>query len=214
MLGRPEACFRLWESLRASERDAALSLTFVCTAYDSEVLLAARETGADVLVLPDRQPGDYARKINVGYRASAEPFVFTAASDVTFTEGWADVALALMEEGRWGVVGTSDDANPSTKRGTHSTHSLVRRAYADWCGTIDEPRKILHEGYHHNWVDNEFVQTAIARGVFAHCSTCVVRHAHPIWGTAKDDDTYRLGQEGYREDQALFMQRQKLWHTL
>jgi hypothetical protein len=45
--------------------------------------------------------------------------------------------------------------------GRHSTHSLVTRDYVERFGTIDEAGVVLHEGYPHEFVDDEFVQTAM-----------------------------------------------------
>lgn len=180
---------------------------------------------------PGGSRGDYARKINAGYRASTRPFIFTAADDIEFTTGWYEAARALITEGEtlvddegtefyWqsgiGVVGTNDDANrrtfvPEESGYPSSTHSLVARWYADSGGCVDQDHVIYHEGYWHEYCDDELVQTAIARGVYAHALDAVVRHLHPIAGRADDDETYRHGRSGTAESRALFRVRRRMW---
>jgi hypothetical protein len=45
-------------------------------------------------------------------------------------------------------------------RGEHSTHPIIVRSYIEGQGAIDEPGKALHEGYWHNFVDDELIGTA------------------------------------------------------
>ena len=52
-----------------------------------------------------------------------------------FSPGWLDAALAHDGPGI-GVIGTNDLHNPAVLRGLHSTHSLVKRTYADLGGSV------------------------------------------------------------------------------
>lgn len=178
--------------------------------------------------------GDYARKINTGYRESSTPLIFTAADDVMFYPGWFETAAAFIDipdetitvlrgDGysglltgpgklpRIGVVGTNDLCNRRVIDGLHSTHSLVARWYADQGCCIDQDHVIYHEGYWHEYCDDELVQTAMRRGAYAHAGSAIVEHLHPLVGKADDDDTYRRGRERSRMSRRLFLERRRLW---
>lgn len=171
---------------------------------------------------PGGTRGDYAIKINAGYRWSTRPFIFTGADDIEFTPGWYDAARALIEEPTpdycfakgftpISVVGTNDACNPRTFSGEHSTHTLVARWYADLGGTVDQRGVIYHEGYWHEYCDDELVQTAKMRGAYAHALDAVVAHHHPNIGAAPDDPTYQRGRVKTRHSRAHYRQRAKLW---
>jgi hypothetical protein len=153
--------------------------------------------------------GNYATKINSGAEYTNESFILTGADDLEFHPGWYAKALEKMTEGVM-VVGTNDICNPAVIAGQHATHFLVRREYVEQ-GTIDEPYKLLHEGYPHEWVDNEFIETARARGVYAHAEESIVEHLHPMAGKAPMDDLYAGAQERMQRGGPLFLQRQRLW---
>ncbi len=186
-------------------------LLFLCSPDDDDEIAACSEAG-DVLVVDwPAGPGDYARKINAGYRATAEPFVFTAADDLSFHAGWATAALAAAETGA-SVIGTDDLWNPAVRRGEHSTHSLIRRSYVDLEGASwDGPGIVYHEGYDHQFVDTELVAVARQRGAWAFCAGARVEHLHPMAHKADMDDTYRKGLAKGRDDRRLFDARRRLY---
>lgn len=188
-------------------------LLFVCTEGDTAQIAACRATGADVQVLPgERRDGDFARKINYGFRFTTDPFIFQAADDVEFARGWDAEALRVIEETETGVCGTNDLANNKVMAGNHSTHSLIRRGYIDECGgALEGPGVVFSETYSHCFVDNELVNLAISRDCFSFAQDAHVAHRHPIWRTAVDDDTYRLGNARFNEDQRLYRQRARQW---
>jgi hypothetical protein len=95
--------------------------------------------------------------------------------------------------------------------GNHSTHSLVTREYVDRFGTIDRPGIALHEGYLHEFVDDEFVQTAMHRNAFAFAFDAHVEHLHPAWGKAPSDRSYEQAPFRMRMGRKLYRQRQHLW---
>lgn len=169
----------------------------------------------DVLFIdgPGGGHGDYARKINEGYRYSAEPFIFTGADDIDFHPEWYDAARAFLDGyGRAvGVVGTVDLCNQRTMDGEHSTHSLVARWYADKGACVDQDHVIYHEGYPHDYVDDELVQTAMARGAYAHSYLSIVEHLHPNAAKAPDDETYRHGRANRRLGLSRYRRRRRLW---
>lgn len=108
-----------------------------------------------------------------------------------------------------GVVGTRDLCNERTENGEHSTHSLVARWYTE-LGTIDDPSKLLHEGYPHEWTDDEFIETAKSRGAYAH-SGAVVEHLHPLCGKAPMDHLYKHQRRRMRQGRRIYVQRRPLW---
>lgn len=208
LLHRTTWIARVLDSLSAT-CDRARTL-FVASDTDDTVLEHLRREGLDHLTVPGPNPGDYARKINAGYRASSEPLVFLGADDIEFHPGWFEAALAELTPGI-GVVGTNDLGSRRVMAGEHSTHSLVTRDYADRFGVIDEPGAILFEGYHHSYVDDELVATAKQRGAWAFAADSHVEHHHPAWSKAPDDDTYQRGRSRFRMDRRLFIKRQALW---
>jgi glycosyltransferase involved in cell wall biosynthesis len=214
VLGRPQRVEPLLDSI---DRATTIPHRVVFIASDDDVheIDALYKTGRGdilMLLLDGPEPGDYARKINTGYRETSEPWLFQASDDLLFHPGWDTAALAVAKRTDKGVIGTNDLGNPLTMRGRHATHSLIARWYADEHGTIDRKGEILHEGYHHCWVDNELVQTAWHRHQFAFARDSHVEHLHPIWHKGEDDDTYRRGQEHYRDDQLYFNRnRRPLW---
>src|SRR5690349_4342243 len=79
-------------------------IMFLCSPDD--VSGSCFATGEDTLVVDwPCGPADYSRKINVGFRRTHHPFVFTGASDLEFTRGWDDEALKVWEQGEPGVIG-------------------------------------------------------------------------------------------------------------
>ena len=211
VLGRPQNAQPLADSLAASTD--RVHLLFVCSPGDSAQIEACRATGADTLITSWKPgPADFARKINLGYHESSEPFVFQGADDLEFTPGWADAALTAIEG--FMVCGTNDDANPAVRSGRHSTHTLFRRSYLDDPGaSMDGPGTVFSTAYDHQWCDNEAVAVAQARGVWTFAFGAVVRHRHPIWRTAPMDSTYAKGLARGVEDHAVFLDRRHLWET-
>jgi hypothetical protein len=106
------------------------------------------------------------------------------------------------------VVGTNDLANARVLAGEHATHLLIRRSYVDDVGSSwDGPKILAHEGYRHNFVDDELVTAAKQRGVWQMALGSVVEHHHPVFGKADDDDVYQLGQSFWETDWELYKQR-------
>lgn len=159
---------------------------------------------------PGGTPGDYARKMNLGYRATTEPLLFLGADDVRYHDGWYDRAIARLGPGV-GVVGTNDLGNPRVLAGRHSTHSLVVRSYVEEHGTIDEPGLMLHEGYVHEYVDDELVHTAKFRSAYAHAGDAIVEHLHPHWGKAETDASYDEQSRRMAASIGHYRERQVHW---
>lgn len=159
--------------------------------------------------------GDYARKINHGAAHSDRDWIFTGAIDLCFCSDWYAQAARVQHATGALVVGTNDLCNPRTAgtyRGSaHSTHSLFARSYVNERGTADVLGRIYHEGYVHEFVDDEAVRTARYRGVYAHAEHSRVEHLHPACGKEATDPVYR--QQGRRIGlgRAEFDRRKHLW---
>jgi len=195
--------------------DCDHTVLFVCTRGDGHVLAAVE----DVMhsrphvrcdVLDPNTVGDYAIKINHGYRVTDEPFLFLGADDLQFHPGWWPPALHHFVNPAIGVVGTQDQCNTRVRRGVHATHSVVSRRYVDAHGTIDGPG-VLHEGYVHEFVDDEFVATARKRRAFAFEHRSIVEHLHPMVGKAPSDPMYAAQGSRMMIDRRTFQRREHLW---
>lgn len=158
--------------------------------------------------------GDYARKINLGYQKTTEDLIFLGADDLKFHPNWFEACLEKMKDSKgksYDVIGTNDLGNKFVLEGTHSTHTLVTRSYVDNYGTIDETGKVLHEGYIHEYVDNEFVETARHRNAWAFAQGSRVEHLHPAWKKAPSDGLYRASPMRMIAGRKLYEQRKGLW---
>lgn len=216
VLARPKRARPLYESVRDATPPGQARIVFLCSPGDDAEIKACRKVKkAETIVVPfDRAPGDYSRKVNYGVSATEEPWLFQGADDLRFHSEWLSEALraALDGTGRR-VVGTNDLGNRLVVRGRHSTHSLVHRSYIEEVGTGDEPGKLLHEGYHHNFCDTELIQGAMWRHEYVHAAGAIVEHLHPHWKKGDMDATYRLGLSEYDTDRRLFMARRRIWRA-
>lgn len=211
MLGRPDRAQAVADSI-FEHTQVPYEIVFLCNGNDDETARACLATGARMFYVDDeRRPGDYARKINYGFISTESPYVFTGACDLEFRDGWDTAAIALSEKEDAGVIGTNDGANPLVIRGKHSTHSLVSRRYIERVGGtwFDGPGILFHEGYDHQFVDNELVQAAQDRKEWAFSKRSFVRHLHPFYGGLKMDETYKTSLAHGREDAAIFAERQR-----
>lgn len=207
MLGRAHRVTPLLQSIRETS-DARV--VFVCSPDDTKVHDAIDAEGSERIEVDGPNPGDYARKINAGYRHTTEPLLFLGADDLLFHPGWLEASTAQLVDGI-GVVGTNDLGSPRVCRGEHATHSLVTRTYADQFGTIDEPGTVLHEGYPHEFVDDELVGTAKHRGAWAFAKDSHVEHLHPSWGKAPMDELYAQQKARMTIGRQIYARRRHLW---
>ena len=204
VLRRPHRVHPFLASLHANTPDPVRAL-FICDPDDHEEQKAVRRAGADMLIVA----GNYATKINEGVRRTTEPLIFLAADDLQFHHHWLEHAKRRLTGGVH-VVGTNDLCNRRVMRGEHSTHSLVTRSYT-MRGTIDDPTRLLHEGYLHEYVDDEFIGTARHRAAFASAPDSVVEHLHPQAQKAPMDDLYAQQHSRMRRSVGLYRQRRPLW---
>lgn len=204
VLGRPHRVKPVTESIRKATPDARIF--FICSPGDDAMI-------EQVLKDPDLDyvcfEAGYAGKINTAVDLTAEPLIFLAADDLDFREGWFEAAKEKLEDGI-GVVGTNDLCNASVMAGEFSTHSLVTREYTK-LGTIDDPTRLLHEGYPHEYVDREFCETAKARRAYAHAHDAIVEHLHPQIGKAPWDEIYSQQRSRMRVGRRIYSRRMHLW---
>jgi hypothetical protein len=195
------------------DEDAEVTLLFLCTVNDHAEIAEIRKHNLWHMIVPSRSGvGEYAGKINYGVDHTTSDWFLTAADDLLFHRGWLREALNVHIRTGALVIATNDMVNSAVKAGRHGTHSLVHRNYVAQ-GTIDEPGKLLHEGYSHNAVDVEFTETAQARGVWAFAEKSLVQHLHPTFDRRiKRDATYDKGMKFATRDRVLCAQRRKLWN--
>lgn len=208
VLGRPQNAEPFMASLRASTGIATVYAVAgpEDTAEAHQATVAAwQAAGAQVITAAGTT---FAEKVNLGYRETAEPYVFIVGDDVRFHPGWLDHAQAAARDTGATVVGTNDLANPRVMAGEHGTHLLISRQYVDEHGASwDGPGAVAHEGYRHWYVDDEIVTAARQRGMWASAAGSVVEHLHPIAGKGQMDAVYELGQASADRDRELFEKR-------
>lgn len=209
VLSRPHRAELVLKSALTATPDA--SVLFVGSPGDTAEHEAVAAAGGTLLVIPEPVAhGDYARKVNAAYRSTAHRLLFMGADDIDFRPGWFEAAVACLGGGIE-VVGTNDLGNRRVVAGMHSTHTLVTRHYVDTFGTIDEPRTVLHEGYAHEFVDDEFVETAKHRDAFRWCGASIVEHLHPHWGKAETDALYDEQPARMRYGRIVYRNRRHKW---
>ena len=211
VLGRPQNAAPLVENI-LSVTEVPHRILFICSIGDDPQINAVIDqvSPCAVSLLTMTHPagaGDYARKINWGFLATDNDWIFQAADDLVFQPGWDTTALNMANAGPgYDVVATNDLSNGSVRRGLFGTHNLIRRRYV-----TDHGGQVLHEGYDHNFVDRELCGWAQSRGVYVFARRSRVKHNHPLWRTAPQDATYRKSLARFRQDQRLFLSRAHLW---
>ena len=212
VLARPHRAQVIYDSIiGATSTDCVIH--FLCSRGDEEEIVACKDTGAEVSVMRWKAgPADFAKKINWGAKRAKTPFVQVGADDLVFHWGWDVEALAIADSTGKGVIGTNDLHNPRVKRGMSSTHPFVRIEYLNkWGGgTFDNTGFLFSEQYDHQYVDDEFAQTAQARHEWAFARNSVVEHRHPYFKKAKMDATYEKALRNTQSDFRLFGERVRL----
>jgi glycosyltransferase involved in cell wall biosynthesis len=217
VLRRPQNAQPLVDSIVEATEGVDFQIVFISTAGDLEqhravdVQRARDDVNIRHLTMQPCGVGDYAKKINHGFASTASDWVFLAADDLRFHPGWFPAAETAATLSGKRVVGTQDLGNSRVLRGEHSTHTLVHRTYVDEYGTIDEPGKILHEGYPHEFVDDECIETAKARDEFVFAHDSIVEHLHPLWGKAPTDRIYDAHRKRMNQGRRIYIKRKRLW---
>lgn len=179
------------------------SIYFVTEPDDAESIAEINRLGQNLII--NKYPGTHTGAANTAYESTSEPYFIIANDDFTFHLDW-DVRALLAITG-FGVCGLSDGFS---KQYTQIT--LVDRNYIETqSGVIDDPNTLYHRGYHHNYVDTEFSQTAKKRDAFTTCPESVVEHRHYSYNKSKMDDTYRKTVSRASQDMALYESRKHLF---
>lgn len=204
VMGRPHNAMPFMESLRAS---TGLARVYpIAHSDDTETIDAWDKAGATAVCTGPART--FAEKVNHAAGLTTEPWLFLAGDDVRFLPGWLDHAQHVARTQGATVVGTNDLGNPRVTAGHHATHLLIARSYVDTVGVSwDGPGIVAHEGYRHQFVDDEIVTAAKQRGVWAMAIGSRVEHLHPDWDKAADDEVYRLGRSSQDTDRTLFRER-------
>jgi len=211
VLNRPQNVKPLLESLRANSVSKPAVL-FVCSPGDDDSRHAITSCAAPYTVVAwSADRADWAKKLEHGRGLTVQPLMLLAADDLRFHPGWDTALIDAWRRHDIGVMGTNDMGNPQVKRGLHSTHPCVRREYADCFGTVDDGELMLHQGYDHQFCDNELVETAMSRGCWYFCAASRVEHLHPSWKKAPLDSTYAKAFRDGKRDARLFRRRRALW---
>lgn len=210
VLGRPRNVTPLLESLQVTKAD--YRVFFICTPSDYQQIREVEEAGLEPLIHPEKAgPGNFAKKINWAFDRTDGEWIFQGADDLRFRRDWDIHALASAKKTKKSVIGTNDLHNPAVLRGLHSTHTLIRRSYIEeYGGTFDDTGRVFHEGYDHQYVDNEFIETAKRRKQWVFSRNSVVEHLHPHWGNAAMDLTYKKATRRSNADRRLYMERMSL----
>lgn len=214
VLGRPARAQPLVDSIRASSAQEH-EILFLCSPGDGAGFHACCETGEHVILVnwkPGR--GDFAKKINRGFKETTNEYVLMAADDLHFHPGWDTSVLEIAKMTGAGVIGTNDMGNPSVwRKQAFSTHPLIRRTYIAKHGGTGERKKgvVLFEGYDHNFVDRELWDVATARRQTSFALDSRIEHLHPNWGKSEIDPTYEKGLRHFAADRQLYLSRKVLW---
>lgn len=210
-LGRPHLLEPLAENIHETSTD--FRLIFVCDLADLE---SQKAVGRAAQLLPRHSvslilhDGTYPVKSNAGMRHAVGEWAVVVNDDTRFHAGWQDAVQAGFDAGA-NVVGTND-LSPSSHE-SHSTQVAVRLSYlADPGASWQEPGRLYHEGYLHNWSESEVCHLAGHRGCWAYREDAVIEHEHPDWGKRERDATdERGGARNFERDRRLYEARRELW---
>jgi glycosyltransferase involved in cell wall biosynthesis len=210
VLNRPRNVAPLVESFLAGcPEDSAIC--FLTNVDDTDEINAVLQVVDDDRVyISSTERVTWPEKINYGVWYLHADWYLLAADDIRFTPGWWDATARLRKNKRISVIGTNDLGNPRVAAGQLVIHPLVRGTYIRDYGTIDEPGKVVHDGYHHWCCDDELLWTAKSRDAFVYCADAVIEHLHPYWGKGEMDATYAKGEANAEADMALWRERAKL----
>ena len=147
----------------------------------------------------------FVRRIQYLYSVTDDDWFLTGADDVVFRDGWLQAAEPYMND--YSVISFDDMCNPNVP----GTNFLIKRQYIDeQSGVVDSPKTVLHQGYYHNFCDNELIGTAKARNTFIKCDG-KIEHFHHTVGKSENDIIYSMAQAKFHDDAALCHSREHLW---
>jgi glycosyltransferase involved in cell wall biosynthesis len=118
--------------------------------------------------------------------------------DVDPQPDFLKVAVGLIKTSDRLLIGMNDTQSH------HSAHWLASKKLLPLIGG-----EFFHTGYFHNFCDDELRHRAQRLDKFFFATDSIVKHNHPVYGTAVMDDDYKrvLDKERWAHDQKLFMER-------
>lgn len=134
---------------------------------------------------------------NYGARFASGDALMLGADDLLPASGWLD---AVKADYKSGYVGLPDGHTDTTK---YCTHYIISREYAKahMGGVLAIP------WYQSWWLDVEAADRARRARMYHVAHGALVEHTHPTWGTAPDDDTYKLGEARRDADAEMYRRR-------
>lgn len=177
---------------------------------DTEGIKAAKATGHQVIINPNK-PG-YSNTVQAMYEASKGKYWFHSNDDFVHLKDWDKDPIGMLEDSPELMVIGCNDGNPKTR---YYTISMVRRKYIEnMSGVVDMPNRCFYI-YNHNFIDTEFTETAISRGVWQACGSPCIEHHNPgfshLFGEIEIDETYEKNNATSVEDQKTYEERRHLW---
>ena len=147
------------------------------------------------------EPGSCVRAWNAAARMADGQILVQLSDDWTPPAGWDRAILDAFE----GVTGPAVLAvSDGTRKDSLLCMAILNRA------RLQAQGELFFEGYESVFSDNEFSHRAWADGVVIdRRASLVFEHAHPFFGKAEWDETYRRNNDENRYDRgrALFMAR-------
>lgn len=202
-LGRAQRLEEVARNIHAATPEAHDILFCVGDPESKAVLDRLGERYLDDEGEPDQR---YVTRMNkliriVRYEGTART-VFFGSDDVVHHRGWLSEALRVMAEGPQVVVVNDLRNRNGTQAVMHIDYSIE--------AVFDAPGDVFHDGYQHNFADDEQFFTAFHKGVYARAGASFVEHLHPVWGKPDSlpwDKTYTNAQAHWIEDAKRFHER-------
>ena len=195
--GRPTQLRACITGLLASVGHQGVQVVVILDASDPASLEAVQDLPV-LVVNTGRDFTTAVEKYNLGYPFARGEWIVGGADDLIWRAGWLEAALATDNDG---FIGFDDGY---VRKTGFATHGMVRREVVTRClaGYFALP-------WYKSWYGDFESRARLARGGVRYviAMDALVEHRHPIWGTASDDETYRLGAQFRGEDYAEFNRR-------
>ncbi len=178
---------------------------------DKAGIKAAKATGHKVII--NKYEPSYSNAVQSMYEASKGKYWFYSNDDFIHLDNWDERPIEQLENDPELMVVGCHDGNPDTR---FYTISMVRREYIEkMSGVVDMPNRCFYP-YGHNFIDTEFSETAISRGVWGSCGAPCVEHHNPglahIFGEIEHDETYEKNNSTSNADSVTYHDRLHLWN--
>ena len=204
VMRRPQSVRALLNSYQASNPSG--DMYFIVDEDDEPEREAIKRVNGNEIVNFDQRKS-FARKCNLGYRLTDEPWLLFVGDDVVFHKNWQQNAFVECPDKAF--ISTNDLLTKKVTSGQHAVHPIISREFIDTVGTsLDGPCRVCHEGYKHFNVDDEWTMVAKNNNQYGFSPTSVIEHIHPIGGEPVDP-VYNLAKENQDEDCKLWLKRRE-----